>query len=140
MNSSNYRRNKAAIDAFHRELSAEMGDLSEIDIKLLNQAVNEGVRHIKQNTPVQTGHLRKSWRSTPAVKGPSGVKKVLVNTANYSEFVNYGHRIVSRSGKTTGFVKGNYILEKGVSYIDKRLTDLFEAEVLRIRKEHESGD
>lgn len=32
------------------------------------------------------------------------------------------------------------MLEKGVSYIDKRLTDLFEAEVLRIRKEHESGD
>lgn len=74
------------------------------------------------------------------MKGPSGVKKVLVNTANYSEFVNYGHRIVSRSGKTTGFVKGSYMLEKGVSYIDKRLTDLFEAEVLRIRKEHESGD
>ena len=140
MNSSNYRRNKAAIDAFHRELSAEMGDLSEIDIKLLNQAVNEGERHIKQNTPVQTGYLRKSCRSTPAVIGPSWVKKVLVDTANYSEFVNYGHRIVSRSGKTTGFVKGSYMLEKGVSYIDKRLTDLFEAEVLRIRKEHESGD
>ena len=44
MSSSNYRRNKAALDAFRKDLEAEMGDLSEIDIKLLNQAVNEGVR------------------------------------------------------------------------------------------------
>ena len=48
MSSSNYRRNKAALDAFRKDLEAEMGDLSEIDIKLLNQAVNEGVRDIKQ--------------------------------------------------------------------------------------------
>ena len=114
-----------------------MGDLSEIDMKLLNQAVNEGVRDIKKNTPVRTGHLRKSWRSTPAVKGPSGVKKVLVNTADYSEFVNYGHRVVSRSGKTTGFVPGNHMLEKGVSYIDRRLMSLFKAEIERIRRERD---
>lgn len=114
-----------------------MGDLSEIDIKLLNQAVNEGVRDIKKNTPVRTGHLRKSWRSAPAVKGPSGVKKVLVNVADYSEFVNYGHRVVSRSGKTTGFVPGTHMLEKGVSYIDRRLMSLFKAEIERIRREHD---
>lgn len=137
MNSSNYRRNKAALDAFRKDLEAEMGDLSEIDIKLLNQAVNEGVRNIKKNTPVRTGHLRKSWRSAPAVKGASGVKKVLVNTADYSEFVNYGHRVVSRSGETTGFVQGNHMLEKGVSYIDKRLLGLFKSEIERIGKEHD---
>lgn len=137
MSSSNYRRNKAALDAFRKDLEAEMGDLSEIDIKLLNQAVNEGVRDIKKNTPVRTGHLRKSWRSAPAVKGPSGVKKVLVNMADYSEFVNYGHRVVSRSGKTTGFVPGNHMLEKGISYIDRQLMGLFKAEIERIRREHD---
>ena len=137
MSSSNYRRNKSALDVFRKELEAEMGDLSEIDIKLLNQAVNEGVRDIKKNTPVRTGWLRKSWRSTPAVKSTSGVKKVLVNTADYSEFVNYGHRVVSRSGKTTGFVPGNHMLEKGVSYIDSRLMSLFKAEIERIRREHD---
>ena len=133
MSSSNYRRNKAALEAFRKDLEAEMGDLSEIDIKLLNQAVNEGVRDIKKNTPVRTGYLRKSWRSAPAVKGPSGVKKVLVNAADYSEFVNYGHRVVSRSG----FVPGNHMLEKGISYIDRRLMGLFKAEIERIRREHD---
>jgi len=137
VSSSNYRRNKAALDALRKDLEAEMGDFSEIDIKLLNQAVNEGMRDIKKNTPVRTGHLRKSWRSAPAVKGPSGVKKVLVNTADYSEFVNYGHRVVSRSGKTMRFIPGRHMLEKGVSYIDRRLMGLFKAEIERIRREHD---
>ncbi|MFR4784929.1 MAG: HK97 gp10 family phage protein [Pilosibacter sp.] len=95
------------------------------------------MRDTKKNTPVRTGYLRKSWRSAPAVKGPSGVKKVVVNTADYSEFVNYGHRVVSRSGKTTGFVPGHHMLEKGVSYIDRRLMGLFKAEIERIRREHD---
>ena len=87
------------------------------------------------------GLLKKSWRSAPAAKSASGAKKVLVNTAEYASYWNYGHRIVLRKGgPTKGLVKGTYLLEKGVSYIDRRLVALFEAEVQRIRKEHESGD
>ena len=50
--SSNYRRNKAAVEDFRKALKAEMDDLSEIDKKVLNQAVNEGVRWLKERTPV----------------------------------------------------------------------------------------
>ena len=66
-----------------------------------------------------------------------GSRKFWVNMADYSEFVNYGHRVVSRSGKTTGFVPGNHMLEKGISYIDRRLMGLFKAEIERIRREHD---
>ena len=66
---------------------------------------------------------------------------MLVNSAEYASYWNYGHRIVTkRGGPTKGFVKGTYLLEKGVSYIDRRLAVLFEAELIRIKKEHESGD
>ena len=51
MSSSNYRRNKAFIDQFRKELKAEMDDLSEVDVKVLNQAVNEGVRWLKERPP-----------------------------------------------------------------------------------------
>ena len=47
MSSSNYRRNKAAIDEFRKALKAEIDDLSEIDVKVLNKAVNEGLRWLK---------------------------------------------------------------------------------------------
>ena len=87
------------------------------------------------------GLLKKSWKSAPASKTASGAKKVLVNTAEYASYWNYGHRIVLRKGgPTKGFVKGTYLLEKGVSYIDRRLVALFEAELVRIKKEHEDGD
>lgn len=170
MSGSNYRRNKAFIDQFRKELKAEMTDLSAVDVKVLNQAVNEGIRWLKDRTPtgdhpnpvtftVKTGPhagkivsfktketivggtLKKSWKSAPASKTASGAKKVLVNTAEYASYWNYGHRIVLRKGgPTKGFAKGTYLLEKGVSYIDRRLVALFEAELIRIRKEHENGD
>ena len=41
--SSNYRRNKAAIDKYRKELKSMMGDINGIDVKILNRAVNEGV-------------------------------------------------------------------------------------------------
>ena len=170
MSSSNYRRNKAFINQFRKELKAELGDLSEVDVKVLNRAVNEGIRWLKERTPtglhpnsvtftikngpqagkvvsfktqetIVGGLLKKSWKSAPASKTASGAKKVLVNTAEYASYWNYGHRIVLRKGgPTKGFVKGTYLLEKGVSYIDRRLVALFEAELVRIKKEHEDGD
>ena len=58
MSSSNYRRNKAAIDQFRKELMAMVEDIGEIDVRVLNQAVNEGVRYAKKKSPVITGHFR----------------------------------------------------------------------------------
>ena len=52
MSSSNYQRNKAEIDRFRKELASMMEDIREIDKKVLNQAVNEGVQHAKRRTPV----------------------------------------------------------------------------------------
>ena len=55
MSSSNYRRNKAYIEQYRKELKAMMDDIRDIDIKILNKAVNEGVKVAKGNTPVKGG-------------------------------------------------------------------------------------
>ena len=55
MTSSNYRRNKAFIDQYRKELNAMFDDIREIDIKVLNKAVNEGVKHAKELTNVSKG-------------------------------------------------------------------------------------
>lgn len=138
--SSNYRRNKAAIDQYRRELQSMLDDVRDIDIKVLNKAVNQGMAYAKQNTNVITGHLRKSWRSAPAVKRTDGgVTKKLVNTADYAGYYNYGHRIVNSAGETVGFVKGKFVLERTISFIDKQLVKEFEKEVERVRREHGSN-
>lgn len=136
--SSNYRRNKAAIDQFRKELKSMFHDISEVDVKILNKSVNEGARVAKENTNVVSGFMRKNWRSTPAVKSASReVKKVLVNSADYSEFVNYGHRIVDGEGKTVGFVKGQFMLEKAISHAEKTMKKEFEKEIERINRKHD---
>lgn len=141
MSSSNYRRNKAAIDQYRKELMAMLDDVREIDIKILNQAVNEGMRHAKDQSPVITGFFRKNWRSAPAVRTrDGGVSKNLVNSADYASYVNYGHRTVDGAGNTTGYVRsanGDHLLERTENYINKRLIELFKAEVEAIQKKHD---
>jgi len=135
--SSNYRRNKALIDKYRKELKAMMNDISEIDQRVLNKAVNIGLADAKRNTPVVTGFMRRSWAATPTKKTASGAEKSLINTADYSSYVNYGHRIVSRSGETVGWVPGKFILEKAVSKVEKQLVEEFRKEVERVNREHD---
>lgn len=138
MSSSNYRRNKAEIDKYRKELKAMFDDIKEVDIKVLNKSVNEGARVAKENTPVISGFMRRQWRSAPAVKSVSGgATKSLVNSADYSEYVNYGHRIVNKAGETVGFVKGQFMLEKAVSHTEKTMAKEFSKEVERVDKAHD---
>lgn len=141
MSSSNYRRNKAFIDQYRKELMSMVDDIREIDVRVLNQAVNEGMRYAKKNSPVITGFYRKNWRSAPAVKTKDGgVSKHLVNSAEYASYVNYGHRTVDSEGNTTGYVRskqGDHLLEKTQNYVSKRLIDLFKKEVEAVQHRHD---
>ncbi len=160
--SSNYRRNKAAIDQYRKELKKMLGDITEIDVRILNRAVNEGVRVAKELTPISAGgtlvefttkdgtkvsfnvsspriggFMRKSWRSAPAVKSKGGgATKSMVNSADYSEYVNYGHRIV-QGGVNKGWVPGQFMLEKAVSHTEKVLKREFEKEVERVNRKYD---
>lgn len=136
--SSNYRRNKAEIDKFRKELKSMLDDISDIDVKILNKAVNEGVKFAKEHTNVVTGHMRRSWRSAPAVKSSKGeVTKTMINTADYAPYVNCGHRIVNISGETIGWVKGQFILERTVHRVDKTALIEFRKEVERVNRKHD---
>ena len=140
MSSSNYRRNKAAIDQFRKELMAMVDDIREIDQRILNRAVNAGVKYAKNHSPVITGFYRKNWRSAPAVKAKAGgVTKHLVNSADYASYVNYGHRTVDKDGNTTGYVKsekGDHLLERTVNYAGKQLEKEFKKEVEAVQNRH----
>lgn len=167
MSSSNYRRNKAAIDQFRKELMAMVEDIQQIDKKVLNKAVNAGAAYAKRRTPVGDhpnpvtfivnngpgvrkvvsfkvknpgvgGFLRKSWHKLPTKKTKAGVETELVNTAEYSTYWNYGHHIVTKKdGPTKGFVKGTFVLEKTRGYIEKQLVKEFEKEVKAVQSKHD---
>lgn len=165
--SSNYRRNKAAIDQFGKELRSMSEDIAKIDKRVLNASVNEGAAYAKRRTPVgkypnpveftikngkdvgkvvrftvsspQTGgFLRKGWHKLPTKKTPAGVEAELVNTADYASYWNYGHRIVTKKGgPTKGFVKGTYVLERAVDYARKRMVKRFGEAVKEVQSQHD---
>lgn len=135
---SNQRYNQAAIKQFRKELTSMLGDITDIDVKIMNRAVNEGVADAKRNTNVVTGYMRRNWKSDPAVKAKAGgVVKSIVNIMDYSSYVNYGHRIVNSKGETVGFVKGQFMLEKAIRKVDKALIREFKKEVEKVNRNHD---
>lgn len=135
---SNRKYNEAAIKQFRKELQNMFDDITEVDKKILNVAVNKGVKVAKENTNVVSGFMRRSWRSAPAVKSKGGeVTKSLVNSADYSEFVNYGHRIVNKNGETVGWVKGQFMLEKAIGTVERELVKEFKKEIERLKSKHD---
>ncbi len=135
--SSNRENNKRALDAYRKQLNAMFDDIRDIDITILNKAVNVGLAEAKRNTRVITGFMRRSWHSVPAVRSNGGVTKSLVNSADYSSFVNDGHRIVNKNGETVGWVKGQFILNRAVKKVEYELSKEFKNEVERVNKKHD---
>ena len=68
MSNVNYSANKKAIDEFRKELMGMVEDIREIDQRVLNRAVNAGVKYAKNNSPVVTGVYQTKWQSAPAGK------------------------------------------------------------------------
>lgn len=135
-----YQDNAKAIDQFRKELRAMLEDISDIDRRVLNQAMNEGVAFAKKKSPVITGFYQKNWHKMRTQKTAQGVQAEIVNTAEYASFVNYGHRTVDKEGNTTGYVKsklGDRLLEKTGDYIEKQMAVLFEKEVKAVQKRHD---
>lgn len=167
MSSSNYRRNKAAVDQFRKELVSMVEDIQEIDMKVLNQAVNDGVIYAQRRTPVGAhpnpvtftvkngpdagkivsfkvsvpgvgGKLKENWHKLPTRRTAGGLETELVNAEEYASYWNYGHRIVTkRDGPTKGFVKGTHVLEKTQNYVNRRMIALFKKEVEAVQKKHD---
>jgi len=164
---SNYSDNARAIDQFRKELRVMLGDIMEVDRRVLNQAMNEGVAFAKRHTPVGVhpnpvtftvkrgpdtgkvvsfkvknpgvgGFLRKSWHKLRTKKTSAGVEAELVNTAEYASFWNDGHNIKnSKDGPSKGWQPGTYVLEKTGDYIEGRMIALFDKEVKAVQKRHD---
>lgn len=163
MSSSNQRRNAAFIDQYRKELRAELGDISQIDRKVLTAAVNAGLRDVKKNTPTGQysnivdfdtttvppkhvhfttsetkvgGTLKKGWHSPAAHKVGNGIEKSLENPVEYASYVNDGHRIVNRHGETVGYVEGKHMLERANNVVERAMIQEFDAEIKRVKDKY----
>lgn len=143
---SNASENAAAINKYRNELRAMLGDISQIDRKVITASVNTGLRDVTKNTPVGIypagsgkvgGTLRKGWHSPPVEKVGNGVQKMLENNVSYGLYVNDGHRLVNRNGETVGYVEGQHFLERSNNVVERAMIQAFNEEVERVKAKHD---
>lgn len=159
---NNREKNEKAIAEYRKKLKAMQVDISKLDTKVLNKAVNRGLASAKRNTPVGQysnevnfttkdgkevsfttkgaktgGFMRRSWKVSRIFKTANGIAKALFNTADYAESVNYGHRIVDKLGNTTGWVKGQFMLKKADDTTIRNVRKEYESEIERINKKYD---
>lgn len=108
----------------------EFGDkIDEIIIEALEEVALRELRMVKKRTPVDTSHLRKSWKISEVTKHGDQFEVILSNNADYADYVEFGHR--TRGHKN--WVPGKFMLtitEKQIegvieSIVDRHLEEAF---------------
>ena len=98
---------------FIRTLNNASNNFDEEATKSLNKISQKLVTKVKLKTPVDSGVLRRSWRS----KKDGDLARIVYNNVHYAPHIEYGHR--TRGGKS--FVDGRYMLTKSVQEIESEL-------------------
>lgn len=144
MSSSNQRRNQAFIKQYRKELGDMLGDISQIDQKVLTESVSAGFAYLQKNTPVGQypagsgkvgGTLKKGWQKIPTQKTGNSTKAGYADNVYYGPYVNYGHRIVV-GGKTVGYYEGQHFVERADNVVEKMMVKEFDAEIKRVKAKH----
>ena len=105
------------LDEFAKTLNNASNNFEKEANKKLDIIASKLIAKVKLKTPVDSGVLRKSWRS----KKDGDLARVVYNNVKYAQYVEYGHR--TRGGKS--FVDGVYMLEKSVKEIEQELDKEF---------------
>ena len=105
------------LNRFIRTLNNASNNFDEEATKSLNKISQKLIAKVKLKTPVDSGVLKKSWRS----KKDGDLARIIYNNVHYAPYIEYGHR--TRGGKS--FVDGRYMLTKSVKEIEDTLASEF---------------
>lgn len=102
--------------------------LNKVARNIIRKAAETVIKFAKENTPVDTGWLRRSWyKSNVKIQGKDLVVTIY-NNAEYAMFVEFGHRIVQR-GVTVGFEDGKFMLTLAIDEMKKLLPEITEKQI-----------
>ena len=105
------------LNRFIRTLNNASNNFDEEAAKRLNNISQRLIRKVKLKTQVDSGVLKKGWRS----KKDGDLARIVYNNVKYGHHVEYGHR--TRGGKS--FVDGRYMLTKSVKEIESDIEKEF---------------
>ena len=91
----------------------------------------QAIRTVKSNTPVDTGHLRRSWRVQDAGFQGSGWVIEIKNGIEYASYVENGHRqtpgrYVPAIGKRlkASWIPGQFFMKRSLNEVEAQLPEL----------------
>ena len=108
------------IEGLDKLLNVLDSSIKGLDVEIpkrLSKVSSKLIRKVKLKTPIDSGVLKKGWRS----KKDGDLARIVYNNVKYAPHVEYGHR--TRGGKS--FVDGRYMLEKSVKEIESELDKEF---------------
>ena len=79
--------------------------------------------------------LRRSWRKKGIVRSGNQITSTVINSVKYASWVNNGHRLVNRAGKTVGWVEGQKFVEKTEQAFEPHMESILEKEFENFLKE-----
>ena len=133
INAKSFKKFKGLLDNLYLETE-------DVAKKVVTKQANTGLRVTKKNTPVgvykykQGGTLRKGWKRNPTVKIDNEYMASYFNNIEYGLYVNNGHRVVNKSGKTVGSVQGVRMLEQGINEAKRQTRRIFNEEIDNAKK------
>lgn len=126
---------------FRKQLELLLADTDESAKRVASRMADVGLAETKRNTPVgqykdgrQGGTLRKGWLKSPTYKAGNAFLAGYANNVEYGIYVNNGHRVVNKEGKTVGYVKGFRMLEQGMDKARRQTETLFRQEIARVKR------
>ena len=88
--------------------------------KSVKRIGTQAIRQFKSNTPVDTGHLRRSWRVKDAGFTGGSWSIELTNGVEYASYVERGHR--TRGGNS--WVSGQFFMKRSLDQVNSQLPEL----------------
>lgn len=88
--------------------------------KSVKRIGTQAIRQFKSNTPVDTGHLRRSWRVQDAGFTGGSWSIELTNGVEYASYVENGHRTPGH----TGWVPGQFFMKNSLNQVNSQLPEL----------------
>lgn len=147
------------VKALSQRLDKAIND-DEFMMKAMNKVTLSYVKQVKAATPVGQygnsvsfttrdgkhvsfsvhsnrvgGKLRRSWRKKGIVRSGNQITSTVINSVKYASWVNNGHRLVNRAGKTVGWVEGQKFVEKTEKAFEPHMESILEKEFENFLKE-----
>lgn len=118
----------SGLKAFQKKLEKlQNKGLKDAEERLCQNLANRVIRIAVKNTPVETGHLKGSYRQSAVYPTENGCTVTVYNPVEYAPYVEYGHR--TRSHK--GWVNGRYMLTKATEQVGVKADKIIESEITK---------